>query len=169
MSTFRVWAPVPKKVEIQCDDQVFAMRQDVGGWWSVEIAGSQKDDDYGFLLDGEGPFPDPRSLFQPKGINGLSRNVDHAGFKWEDAGWQAPPLASAIIYELHIGTFTPAGTFEAAIEKLDHLVKLGVTHVELMPVNEFSGDHGWGYDGVNLFAPHHAYGGPEGLKRLVNA
>ena len=83
--------------------------------------------------------------------------------------WHAPPLSSAVIYELHVGTFTPQGTFEAVIEKLDYLAALGVTHVELMPVNEFSGSRGWGYDGVNLFAPHHAYGGPEGLKRLVDA
>ncbi len=168
MSAFRVWAPTPKKVQFQCDGEVFAMRQELGGWWSVEMAGFQNDSDYGFLLDDEGPFPDPRSLYQPDGVNGLSRSINHDAFKWEDAKWQAPPLSAAIIYELHIGTFTPAGTFEAAIEKLDHLMKLGITHVELMPVNEFSGDHGWGYDGVDLFAPQHTYGAPEQLKRLVN-
>ena len=168
MSSFRVWALTPKKVEIQCNGQVFAMRLEAGGWWTTEIAGFQKHSDYGFLLDGEGPFPDPRSLFQPNGINGLSRCVDHNEFKWEDVNWQAPSLSSAVIYELHVGTFTPAGTFEAAMEKLDHLVQLGVTHVEFMPVNEFSGDRGWGYDGVDIFAPHHAYGTPEQLKRFVN-
>ena len=90
-------------------------------------------------------------------------------FPWTDAQWQAPPLASAVVYELHVGTFTPEGTFDAAIDRLPHLVELGVTHVELMPVAEFPGDRGWGYDGVDLFAPHHAYGGPDGLKRLVDA
>jgi maltooligosyltrehalose trehalohydrolase len=99
----------------------------------------------------------------------LSRVVDHAAFRWTDGGFQAPPLGAALLYELHVGTFTPEGTFDAAIGKLDHLVHLGVTHVELMPVNEFPGARGWGYDGVGLFAPHHAYGGPDGLKRFVNA
>jgi maltooligosyltrehalose trehalohydrolase len=102
-------------------------------------------------------------------VEGLSRPITHKNIAWADAAWQSPPLSSAVIYELHVGTFTPRGTFEAATEKLDHLVDLGVTHVELMPVNEFSGDHGWGYDGVDLYAPHHAYGSPESLKRLVEA
>jgi maltooligosyltrehalose trehalohydrolase len=95
--------------------------------------------------------------------------VDHGSFRWNDAHWNPPPLSSAIIYELHIGTFTPAGTFEGALECLSHLIDLGITHVELMPVAEFSGDRGWGYDGVDLYAPHHAYGGPDALKRLVDA
>ena len=90
-------------------------------------------------------------------------------FRWSDHAWRAGPLSAAVIYELHVGTFTPEGTFEAAIERLDHLVDLGITHVELMPVAEFPGLRGWGYDGVDLYAPHHGYGGPEGLKRLVNA
>jgi maltooligosyltrehalose trehalohydrolase len=95
--------------------------------------------------------------------------VDHARFPWTDASFQARPLASAVVYELHVGTFTTEGTFDAAIARIPHLVGLGVTHVELMPVAEFPGDWGWGYDGVNLYAPHHAYGGPDGLKRLVDA
>jgi maltooligosyltrehalose trehalohydrolase len=168
MSTFGVWAPIPEKVEIVCDGRTLAMRREAGGWWGLEIAGSQKNARYGFKLDGEGPFPDPRSPCQPDGIHELSQLVDHSVLKWEDTDWHASPLSSAVIYELHTGTFTPAGTFEAAIEKLDHLVSLGVTHVELMPVNEFSGEHGWGYDGVDLFAPHHAYGTPDQLKQLVN-
>jgi maltooligosyltrehalose trehalohydrolase len=127
------------------------------------------DCDYGFLLDGEGPYPDPRSPWQPNGVHALSRLVDHAAFRWTDTGFNAPPLSEAVLYELHIGTFTPAGTFESAIGKLDHLVALGVTHVQIMPVVQFSGEHGWGYDGVDLFAPHSAYGGPAGLKRLVDA
>jgi len=145
------------------------MRRGDDAWWQTEVTLTKADADYGFLLDGEGPFPDPRSRWQPNGVHGLSRLVDHASFKWTDTGFNARPLSEAVIYELHVGTFTPAGTFELAIEKLAHLVQLGVTHVELMPVNEFSGNHGWGYDGVALFAPHHAYGGPAGLKKLVNA
>ncbi|MFP5351276.1 MAG: malto-oligosyltrehalose trehalohydrolase, partial [Actinomycetota bacterium] len=103
------------------------------------------------------------------GPHELSRFVDHERFAWTDGAWKGSPLASAIVYELHIGTFTQEGTFDAAVERLPHLLDLGITAVELLPVAEFSGDHGWGYDGVDLFAPHHAYGGPDGLKRLVDA
>ncbi len=145
------------------------MTSDSDGWWTAEVAAATPGCDYGYLLDGEGPFPDPRSPWQPYGVHGLSRLTDHQLFPWTASDFQAPPLSSAIVYELHVGTFTPEGTFTAAIDRLDHLVELGVTHVEMMPVNEFPGNHGWGYDGVQLFAPHHAYGGPEGLKKLVNA
>jgi maltooligosyltrehalose trehalohydrolase len=102
-------------------------------------------------------------------VHGASRWVDHRRYPWSDSSWQASPLSSAIFYECHIGTFTPEGTFEAAIDRLDDLVELGVTHLELMPVVEGSGDRGWGYDGAALFAPHQAMGGPEGLKRLIDA
>jgi maltooligosyltrehalose trehalohydrolase len=139
------------------------------GWWVADIASASAGGEYGFVLDGEGPFPDPQSASQPNGIHELSHLVDQNAFRWSDHGWQSAPLSSAIIYELHTGTFTSGGTFKAAVEKLDHLVQLGVTHVELMPVAEFSGSHGWGYDGVDLFAPHHAYGTPDDLKYLVNA
>jgi maltooligosyltrehalose trehalohydrolase len=169
MHTFRVWAPLPKKVEVQTGTGKFPMTAQAGGWWSAAIAFANPGDDYGFILDGEGPFPDPRSNSQPNGVHKLSRLVDQNKFQWSDGKFQALPLSSAIIYELHIGTFTAAGTFISTIEKLDHLVSLGVTHVELMPVAEFSGDHGWGYDGVDLFAPHHAYGPPDDLKKLVAA
>ena len=120
------------------------------------------------------PYPDPRSQWQPNGVHGLSRVYDQAAFPWavvrgKETRFQAPPLPSAVIYELHIGTFTPQGTLDAAIEKLDYLVELGITHVELMPVACFAGDRGWGYDGVALFAVHQEYGGPDALKRFVNA
>ena len=114
-------------------------------------------------------YPDPRSQWQPNGVHGLSRVYDQTAFAWTDARFQAPPLASGILYELHIGTFTPEGTFDAAADKLDYLAELGVTHVELMPVAAFEGRHGWGYDGVALYAVHEPYGGPDGLKRFVNA
>ncbi len=169
MNAFRVWAPRAKQVEVQIGEERFPMTAAANGWWSGGAFPAEKYTDYGFVLDGEGPFPDPRSGWQPRGVHGASRLVDHSAFQWADAGWQAPPLSSAVIYELHVGTFTSRGTFESAIEKLDHLAALGVTHVELMPVIEFSGRRGWGYDGVDFFAPHHSYGGPEGLKFFVEA
>jgi maltooligosyltrehalose trehalohydrolase len=139
-----------------------------GGWWRADRA-VPADTEYSFSIDGGPPRPDPRSPWQPDGPDGPSRAVDHGSFEWTDGDWTGANLASAVLYELHIGTFTSDGTFDAAIAKLDHLVELGVTAIELLPVAEFSGNHGWGYDGVDLYAPHHAYGGPNGLKRLVDA
>jgi maltooligosyltrehalose trehalohydrolase len=139
------------------------------GYWELDTALARAGTDYRFVLNDGDPLPDPRSAYQPNGVHGVSRLVDHSQYRWEDQGWGAPSLAAAVIYELHIGTFTPDGTFDAAVERLDDLAELGITHVELMPVAEFSGNRGWGYDGVDLWAPHHAYGGPDGLKRLVNA
>ena len=164
---FEVWAPFAEQVDLILSDQTIPMDSEGGGWFAVDAA-AEHGADYGFSLDGTDALPDPRSPWQPSGPHELSRFVDHERFAWNDANWRGAPLASAIIYELHIGTFTPEGTFDAAIERLDHLVELGITAVELLPVAEFSGDHGWGYDGVDLFAPHHAYGGPDGLKRLVD-
>lgn len=169
MTEFQVWAPYVKSVQLELAGRRIPMNAGELGWWRVEVAEASAGTDYGFVLDGGGPLPDPRSPWQPHGVHGLSRLVDHDAFVWHDRQWQAPPLSSGLVYELHVGTFTPEGTFEAAIERLDYLRDLGVTHVELMPVNEFSGRRGWGYDGVDLYAPHHAYGGPEGLKRLVDA
>jgi maltooligosyltrehalose trehalohydrolase len=167
--TFRVWAPGARRLDVVLDGRRVAMTAGEDGWWTAEAGGDGPGRDYAFAVDGGTPLPDPRSPWQPQGVDGPSRVVDHAAFRWTDAGWQAPPLAAGLVYELHVGTFTPAGTFDGAIERLDHLVRLGVTHVELMPVNQFPGRHGWGYDGVDLFAPHAAYGGPDGLKRLVDA
>jgi maltooligosyltrehalose trehalohydrolase len=169
MHRFRVWAPLPRQVEVQVADRRWPMQSEPGGWWIAAVESAAPVSDYGLVLDGDGPFPDPRSACQPNGVHGLSRLVDHAAFHWTDSDFQPAPLSAAVLYELHVSTFTSVGTFAAAIEKLDHLVRLGVTHVELMPVAEFPGNRGWGYDGVDLFAPHHAYGGPEGLKRLVDA
>lgn len=139
-----------------------------GGWWHLRVAGGDHGTDYEFFLDGKGPFPDPRSPWQPQGVHGASRTLDHSRFAWSDHGWRPPPLFNAVFYELHVGIFSPEGTFNGAVKRLDQLVNLGITHVELMPVNGFSGNRGWGYDGVNLYAPHEAYGGPKGFKRLVD-
>jgi maltooligosyltrehalose trehalohydrolase len=165
---FEVWAPHAASVDLVLDGDRIPMTPRDRGWWGVEIdvpAGT----DYRFSVDGGTPRPDPRSPWQPEGPDGPSRTVDHNAYPWSDGDWRGADLATAVIYELHVGTFTPEGTFDSAIGKLDHLVELGVTAIELLPVAEFSGSHGWGYDGVDLYAPHRAYGGPEGLKRLVDA
>jgi maltooligosyltrehalose trehalohydrolase len=170
MHHFKVWAPRPQSVEVRINGSSYPLSAEEHGYWSRKVDDAGPGDDYGFLLDKKDLLiPDPQSPWQPAGVNGPSRIVDHAAFPWSDAGWVAPPLASAIIYELHVGTFTPEGTFDGVVGKLDYLVDLGVTHVEIMPVAEFPGERGWGYDGVDLYAPHNAYGGPDGLKRLVDA
>lgn len=169
MTSFRVWAPKAKKVEVETGNDRYPMTAVADGWWVAELSLPNECVDYAFVLDGGPTLPDPRSPWQPQGVDGPSRLVDHGAFAWTDRHWQARPLSAAVIYELHIGTFTAEGTFLAAIDRLDDLVDLGISHVELMPVAEFSGSRGWGYDGVDLYAPHHAYGGPEALKRLVDA
>jgi len=171
MHPFKVWAPFARRVSIESGDVQYPMQgPDDRGWWSCQVKDAGPGTDYGFLLDDDPKcYPDPRSRWQPNGVHGLSRVYDQAAFEWSDARFQAPPLASAIVYELHIGTFTPEGTFDAATRKLAYLAELGVTHVELMPVNAFDGQHGWGYDGAALFSVHRPYGGPDGLKRFVNA
>ena len=166
---FEVWAPTARTAQVEVGGKRMPMVRDDGGWWRAALPEAGAEVEYRFVLDGGAPLPDPRSPSQPLGVHGPSRLVDHNVFRWSDQRWQAGPLAAAVIYELHIGTFTPEGTFDAAIGRLDHLVDLGITHLELMPVAEFPGLRGWGYDGVDLYAPHHGYGGPEGLKRLVDA
>ena len=169
MISFRVWAPSAKQIQLRIDGDLYCMTPADSGWWRAEIELAKISIDYGFVVDGSDPLPDPRSPWQPSGVHGFSRTLDHSTFSWTDQRWQAKPLSSAIVYELHVGTFTPQGTFIAAIDKLNYLVDLGVTHIELMPAAEFSGTRGWGYDGVDLYAPHHTYGEPNDLKRLVNA
>ena len=169
MTTFRVWAPRAGNAAVEVSGRREPMRPGPSGWWSAALEGVGAGADYAFVTDGGDPLPDPRSPWQPNGVHGPSRTVDHGAFHWTDSGWQAPPLSSAVVYELHVGTFSMEGTFAGAVGHLDHLVELGISHVELMPVQEFSGQWGWGYDGVDLFAPHHCYGEPAGLKALVNA
>lgn len=169
MQEIRVWAPLVESLEVDIAGNHLPMVKDRHGWWEVDSTQVEPGTDYSFSVDGSNPLPDPRSMRQPQGVHGPSQTVDHSLFPWTDAHWQPAPLSSAIIYELHIGTFSPEGTCDGVIEHLDHLFDLGITHVELMPVNAFSGMRGWGYDGVSLFAPHEAYGGPDGLKRLVDA
>jgi maltooligosyltrehalose trehalohydrolase len=169
MTSFRIWAPRAKRAELDIRGKRQPMTAGKDGWWFAEVSSAGANTEYGFALDGSGPLPDPRSPWQPCGISGPSSTVDHSAFSWTDRHWQAAPLSAAIIYELHIGTFTAEGTFQAATQRLDYLAHLGITHIELMPIGQFSGHWGWGYDGTYLYAPHHAYGDPEQLKQFVNA
>ncbi len=136
------------------------------GWWRLDVLDAGPGTRYLFSLDGGPGRPDPRSGWQPEGIDGPSVLVDHGAFRWSDGGWHGHELAAAVIYELHVGTFSHDGTFDGAIEHLQHLVDLGVNAVEVMPVCEGSGSRGWGYDGVDLWAPHHSYGAPRALSVL---
>lgn len=163
---FRVWAPSAERVRVRVDGADHEMTAAADGWWQADVTGT----DYAFLLgDDDRPLPDPRSLRQPNGVHEASRVYDHSAFQWTDQSWTGRQLPGGVVYELHVGTFTEAGTFDAVIDRLGHLVDLGVTHVELLPVNSFDGTAGWGYDGVLWGAAHEPYGGPDGLKRLVDA
>jgi maltooligosyltrehalose trehalohydrolase len=167
VTLFRVWAPVAATVEVQVAGERHPMSRHDGGWWATDVD-IVRDADYGFSVDGREVLPDPRSAWQPHGVHALSRVVDHAQFEWQTSTWHGRPVLGQVVYELHVGTFTEAGTFDAAIEHLDHLVDLGVDFVELLPIAAFPGRYGWGYDGVFLYAVHQPYGGPDALKRFVD-
>ena len=169
MSEFRVWAPAADAVEVVTGGVRHPMAPHDDDWWAADVPGAGPGTDYSFRLDGGDLLADPRSRWQPQGVSGPSRRYEHGQFAWTDAGWRGVPLPGAVIYELHVGTFTPEGTFDAAIGKLDHLAGLGIGAVELMPVAAFPGQRGWGYDGIGLWAVYDPYGGPDGLKRLVDA
>jgi len=162
-----VWAPRAERVELVTSAGRSKLAAAGEGWFRTRRPATGTD--YHLALDGGELLPDPRSAFQPTGPNGPSRIVDHDRFRWTDAARRGVALSDLIIYELHIGTFTAEGTFDSAIAQLDELVDLGITAIELLPVAEFPGRRGWGYDGVDLYAPHHGYGGPDGLRRLVDA
>src|SRR3954454_23963278 len=147
-----VWAPDAEAVELAAAGGHHPMRQAPAGWWEAPIDLPPRAD-YRFRVAGA-ELPDPRGRWQPEGVHCPSRTVDPAGFGWHDAEWRAPDLADAVLYELHVGTFSPEGTFDGVAGRLDHLVDLGVDAIELMPVGEFAGDRGWGYDGVDLYAAH---------------
>jgi maltooligosyltrehalose trehalohydrolase len=168
-STFRVWAPQARAVEVvfeRSPEQPLALKREPDGYFSGTT--SARVSLYKYRVDGTGPWPDPCSRFQPQGVHGPSMIVDPAAFKWRDAEWRGARLQSQVLYEMHIGTFTPAGTFDAAIDKLPYLCELGITMLEVMPVAQCPGRWNWGYDGVQLFAPNHMYGDYEALKRFVD-
>jgi maltooligosyltrehalose trehalohydrolase len=171
VTLFSVWAPDVSGVRLRIagvGDR--PMRTAGGGWWRLDVPSAGPGTDYWYVLgDSDRALPDPRSAWQPDGVHGPSRVYDQSGYPWGDTAWTGRQLPGSVLYELHIGTFTPGGTFDSAVDRLDHLVELGVDLVEVLPVNAFNGEHNWGYDGVCWFAPHEAYGGPDGLKRFVDA
>jgi maltooligosyltrehalose trehalohydrolase len=164
---FRVWAPRPEAVRLRVDGEEHEL-SDAGLGVLEATVPARPGADYEYVVDGRA-LPDPASRSQPGGLRGPSRLLDPAAFEWTDAGFEPPSLRDTVLYELHVGTFTPEGTFDAVVPHLRELRELGVTSIELMPVAEFPGRHGWGYDGVYISAAHSAYGGPEGLQRLVDA
>ncbi|WP_022925951.1 malto-oligosyltrehalose trehalohydrolase [Serinicoccus marinus] len=173
---FTLWAPDADRVDLllgarpeEADAARVPMERGEGGWWAATADPAPHDGRYAFAVDGGTAVPDPRSRHQPDGVHAPSRLVDPDAFAWSDDAWTGVPMERAAVYELHVGTFTPEGTFAAAAERLDHLVDLGITVVELMPVAAFPGRHGWGYDGVAPYAVHDAYGGPTGLAAFVDA
>ncbi|MDF3061343.1 MAG: treZ [Microvirga sp.] len=168
---FRVWAPKRRHVSVVIEGGgEHALAPEGGGYFSGTIARAPAGTRYRFRLDqGKTLYPDPASRFQPDGPHGPSEIVDPFTFRWSDAGWAGVKLEGQILYEMHIGTFTPEGTWAAAAAKLPLLKDIGVTVLEMMPVNEFPGEFGWGYDGVDLFAPTRLYGAPDDLRRFVDA
>ncbi|NLT54932.1 MAG: malto-oligosyltrehalose trehalohydrolase [Actinomycetales bacterium] len=171
MHRFSVWAPAAitsVDVVLPASGARHSMTPSPDGWWTAEVGEAGHGTDYAFSVDGGPPTPDPRSIWQPNGVHGPSRVFDPGLQEWTDTGWRGRDVLGALFYELHVGTFTPEGTFDAAVRHLDHLVDLGVDVVELMPVAAFDGRHGWGYDGVDLHSVHEPYGGPGGLQRFVD-
>jgi malto-oligosyltrehalose trehalohydrolase len=170
---FRLWAPAADRVGLVVGEggarRTIPMEAMRDGWHGARVAGLAPGTTYAFRVDGGEPVPDPASRFQPADVNGPSAIVDPRAFEWPDDDWRGRPWHEAVLYELHIGTFTPEGTFAAAEARLDHLVRLGITALEVMPVADFAGRRNWGYDGALPFAPDAAYGTPEDFKRFVAA
>ncbi len=172
-TTFRLWAPRPTDVHLVLNTggsaRTVPMTRVAHGYREATVVDAGVGSRYGYIADGQGPYPDPCSRSQPDGVHGLSEVVDATRFSWTDSEWEAPEFAELVIYECHIGTFTPGGTFDSAITELTGLRELGVNAIELMPVAAFPGRWNWGYDGVSFFAPAMPYGGPDGLRRFVDA
>jgi maltooligosyltrehalose trehalohydrolase len=167
---FTVWAPQSQRVRVVVNGTGHEMARRSDGWWCGTVRDVEPASDYAFRLGEEDvALPDPRSRWQPGGVHAASRIYDHGSFEWTDQRWTGRALAGSVLYELHIGTFTPQGTFDSAIARLDHLVELGVDLVEVMPVNTVDGPRNWGYDGVGWYAVTENYGGPDAFKRFVDA
>lgn len=169
---FLLWSPKALSVLLKIvypEEIIISMDKSENGYWQKTIEETSPGFRYFYVIDGTLQRPDPASSYQPEGVHGPSEIVNHNSFTWNDSEWNAPPLEKTIFYEIHTGTFTPEGTFDAIIPILPELKELGVTTIELMPVAQFPGDRNWGYDGVYPYAVQNSYGGPEGLKRLCDA
>ncbi|HEU4903961.1 MAG TPA: malto-oligosyltrehalose trehalohydrolase, partial [Flavisolibacter sp.] len=169
---FKVWAPLKEKMRLHLvypEDRLLEMTKGEEGYWHLSVADLPGDVRYFFRPDDEEDMPDPASPYQPEGVHGPSQAVAHAAYHWQDQAWKGLPLEDFILYELHVGTFTPEGTFDAIIPRLDALKEIGINAIELMPVAQFPGNRNWGYDGVFPYAVQNSYGGPQGLKKLVDA
>ncbi|MBC7450723.1 MAG: malto-oligosyltrehalose trehalohydrolase [Cytophagales bacterium] len=170
--SFSVWAPLRNSMVLHIVhpfDQKIEMTKDAFGYFRIETDHVPSDARYYYMPDGERDLPDPTSHFQPYGVLGPSQIVDHASYQWQDIQWKGLPFKDLILYEVHVGAFTPEGTFESMIQVLDTLVETGINAIEIMPIGQFSGNRNWGYDGVFSYAVQNSYGGPEGLKKLVDA
>jgi maltooligosyltrehalose trehalohydrolase len=172
MSTtdYRLWAPLASRVDLHVGDSTIPLAAEKKGWWTPTIAVTARSGvEYSFEVDGDGQrLPDPRSRRQPRGVHEASAVFEPDDHEWADSSWTGRQLAGGVVYELHIGTFTPGGTLDSAVERLDHLVSLGVDFVEILPVNAFNGTHNWGYDGVLWYAVQENYGGPAAYQRFVD-
>ena len=168
---FRVWAPLAGNISLKLltpFERLAPMQKDERGYFRTVVDDVSPGALYYYFLDGERDRPDPASYFQPRGVHKASQVIDHNAFQWQDSGWQGAPMPEMIMYEIHTGAFTPEGTFDAVIPLLDELKDIGINAIEIMPVAQFPGERNWGYDGVYPFAVQNSYGGPDGLKRLVN-
>ncbi len=166
---FRLWAPGQQQVTLRLNGQETPMRSAEDGWFELLADGVAPDSEYNFVLADGTVVPDPASRAQKESVNGPSLVVDPTRYRWQHQDWQGRAWEESVVYELHIGTFTPQGTFQAAIEKLPYLAELGITMIEVLPVSQFGGNRGWGYDGVLLYAPHAAYGTPDDFKAFIDA
>src|SRR5260221_1146163 len=166
-ASFRLWAPAAKRVDLLLEKS-FPVQRSKDGWFRADIAGVKAGARYKFRIDDEIDVPDPASGFQPDDVFGPSEVIDHAAYPWRATDWRGRPWQETVLIETHVGTFTPEGTYRAMIDKLDHLKATGITALELMPLADFAGSRGWGYDGVLWYAPDSAYGRPEDLKTLVD-
>src|SRR5262245_50496787 len=169
---FRVWSPRGRPTLIlQADrgQRSFSVDSEKEGYYSALVPGTGEGARYGFrFADSEKIYPDPASRFQPDGPHGLSQVIDPTRFRWTDTGWKGVKLEGQVVYELHLGTFTAEGTWSSAATQLPELARLGITIIEVMPVADFPGRFGWGYDGVDLFAPTRIYGSPDDFRRFVD-
>jgi malto-oligosyltrehalose trehalohydrolase len=166
-ASFRLWAPAAKRVDLLLE-RPYALKRGEDGWFAADISGTRAGARYKFRIDDEIDVPDPASGFQPEDVFGPSEVIDHSSYRWRALEWRGRPWHETVLLEAHVGTFTPQGTYRAMIDKLDHLAKVGITALELLPLADFAGSRNWGYDGVLWYAPDSAYGSPDDLKALID-